>query len=159
MLQHYSVITMPTLEEEITQKTFRNEGQKAIINIIYTGNWLTARHNKLLKNFNLSEQQFNILRILRGQRPKTASLLLLRERMLDKMSDVSRLVERLRKSGLVEREVCIHDRRSVEVVISEQGLTLLAEVDKHINKLDKLSQRLSPEELVMLNTLLDKVRG
>lgn len=150
---------MPSLEEEIMQKTFRNEGQKAIINIIYTGNWLTARHSKLLKTFDLSEQQFNILRILRGQRPKPASLLLLRERMLDKMSDVSRLVERLRKSGLVEREVCINDRRSVEVVISEQGLSVLAEVDKHINKLDKISPRLNAVELQTLNALLDKLRG
>lgn len=141
------------------QTTFRNEEQKAIINVVYTGNWLTDRHTKFLKDFDLSEQQFNILRILRGQRPKTASVNLLRERMLDKMSDVSRLVERLRKNGLVEREICPHDRRSVEIVITERGLAVLAEVDKHTRKMDKVAKTLSKEELRTLNALLDKLRG
>jgi DNA-binding MarR family transcriptional regulator len=158
MLQRFFFVIMPSLEQEIMQTTFRNEEQKAIINVIYTGNWLTARHSKLLKQFDLSEQQFNILRILRGQRPKPSSILLLKERMLDKMSDVSRLVERLRRNGLVERETCIHDRRAVEVVITELGLSVLAEVDEYINDADSIAQALSKEELLTLNTLLDKLR-
>ncbi|MCU0426566.1 MAG: MarR family transcriptional regulator [Candidatus Kapabacteria bacterium] len=150
---------MPTIEKEITQNKFRNESHKAIINVIYTGNWLTAKHSKFLKKFDLTEQQFNILRILRGQRPKPASIGLLRDRMLDKMSDVSRLVERLRKLGLVEREVSPTDRRTVEIVITKLGVQLLSRIDRKNREIDATVQNLSEEELQQLNTLLDKLRG
>jgi DNA-binding MarR family transcriptional regulator len=150
---------MPKLELEIMQPSFRNERQKAVINVIYTGNWLMGRNAQFLKNFNLTHQQFNVLRILRGQRPKPCSILLLKERMLDKMSDVSRLVERLRKAGLVRREVCLNDRRSVEVVITDQGLELLNEIDKHIENMDAITNTLNERDLKTLNRLLDKMRS
>ena len=149
---------MPPLHEEIRQSKFRNERHKAIVNVIYTGNWLTNQHSQFLKDYDLSEQQFNILRILRGQGKKPASITLLKERMLDKMSDVSRLVERLRTSGLVERSVCPHDRRAVEVVITPQGLTVLASIDEDIEKVDSFAAPLTDEELRFLNYLLDKLR-
>ncbi len=149
---------MPPLHEEIQQSTFRNERHKAIINVIYTGNWLTNEHTQFLKDFDLSEQQFNILRILRGQGKKPASITLLKERMLDKMSDVSRLVERLRTSGLVERSICPHDRRAVEVVITPHGLALLTAIDERIEIVDGFVEPLTDDELRFLNYLLDKLR-
>ncbi len=150
---------MPPLHEEIQQTKFRNERHKAVINIIFTGNWLTSEHSRFLKEFNLSEQQFNILRILRGQAGEPASISLLKERMLDKMSDVSRLVERLRVSGLVERSVCEQDRRAVEVVITKQGLELLRRIDARADEVDSIVSSLTDEELRFLNFLLDKVRS
>jgi MarR family transcriptional regulator, multiple gene regulator MgrA len=158
MLQRIKIIIMPPLHEEIRQSTFRNERHKAVINVVYTGNWLTTEHTKFLKDFDLSEQQFNILRILRGQGQKPASITLLKERMLDKMSDVSRLVERLRSIGLVERSVCPHDRRAVEVVITLRGLALLTTIDEHIETVDAFASQLTDEELRFLNYLLDKLR-
>lgn len=150
--------SMPPLHEEIRQSKFRNERHKAIVNVIYTGNWLTNQHSHFLKNYDLSEQQFNILRILRGQGKNPASITLLKERMLDKMSDVSRLVERLRAGGLVDRSVCPHDRRAVEVVITQQGLAVLDSIDEDIDKVDSLVSSLTAEELHFLNYLLDKLR-
>ncbi|TAE26629.1 MAG: MarR family transcriptional regulator [Candidatus Kapaibacterium sp.] len=150
---------MPPLQEEIHQTTFRNECHKAAINVIFTGNWLTSEHSRFLKDFNVSEQQFNILRILRGQGGKPASINLLKERMLDKMSDVSRLVERLRLSGFVERSICEYDRRAVEVIITKQGLALLERIDARADEIDKMMSALTEEELRFLNFLLDKVRS
>lgn len=149
---------MPPLQEEIRQSKFRNEQHKAIVNIIYTGNWLTNKHSQFLKDYDITEQQFNILRILRGQGKKPASITLLKERMLDKMSDVSRLVERLRISGLVERSVCPHDRRAVEVVITKQGLDVLRSIDDDVDIVDAFVSSLSDDELRFLNFLLDKLR-
>lgn len=150
---------MPPLQEEIQQTIFRNERHKAVINVIYTGNWLTSQHSHFLKEYDISEQQFNILRILRGQSKKPASITLLKERMLDKMSDVSRLVERLRISGLVERSTCEHDRRAVEVVITKAGLDLLKAIDKRVCEVDALVESLTDDELRFLNYLLDKIRS
>ncbi|MCS6808257.1 MAG: winged helix DNA-binding protein [Bacteroidota bacterium] len=150
---------MPRIEQEIMQRQFRNERHKAIVNIVYTGHWLTARHSKFLKQFHLTEQQFNILRILQGQYPKPASITLLRERMLDKMSDVSRLVERLRKLDFVERRTSRLDRRAVEVSITEKGLEVLSAIEQHVTEVDAMTHNLSMEELEHLNFLLDKLRG
>src|SRR3989337_3458772 len=107
------------LEEEISQKAFRNNKHKAIVNIIFSYNWLLKNHFKLLKPYDLTIQQFNILRILRGQYPNPATVKLLKERMLDKMSDASRLVDRLIKKELVTRCINTKDRRAVDIKISE----------------------------------------
>lgn len=146
------------LEEEISQKKFKSEHHKALVNVLYTANWLDAIHSGKLKPHGITGQQFNILRILRGQYPKPASVKLLKERMLDKMSDVSRLVEKLRVKGLLERKICKDDRRNVDVIITQKGLDLLASLD-HIE--DDLKQFLSlnSEEAEQLNILLDKMRG
>ena len=147
------------LEDEIVQKKFDSDYHKLTVNIFYTSHWLANLHSAALKPHNLTIQQFNILRILRGQYPEVVNLKLIKERMLDKMSDVSRLVERLREKGLVERKICPKDRRNIDVCITENGLDLLKELDKDIEKLDRLFSNLSHEEVQSLNGLLDKLRG
>lgn len=147
------------LEEEIKQKKFRNEFHKLAVNVLYTHGWLINKHAAFLKNHRLTSAQYNILRILRGQYPNPASVNLLKERMLDKMSDASRLVERLLQKELVDRKICPDDRRRVEVVVTKKGLNLLAEMDKRDDEFDQLFSALNPNEAKNLNELLDKMRG
>lgn len=147
------------LEEEITQKKFKSDFHKLAVNIIYTHGWFMNHQSKYFKKFGITGPQYNILRILRGQHPSPASVNLLKDRMLDKMSDASRLVERLKQKGLVEREICPEDRRRVEVIINEKGLTLLKEMDKIEDSYNKLFKGLTADEAKILNQLLDKLRG
>jgi DNA-binding MarR family transcriptional regulator len=147
------------LEEEIEQKHFRNEYHKAAVNMIYTFNWVINQQIAFFKPFGVTVQQFNILRILRGQHPNPATIKLIKERMLDKMSDASRIVEKLRIKGLVERNICSHDRRNVDVIITQKGLDLLSEIDKYDDEADKNLTTLNEEEIKQLNNLLDKLRG
>lgn len=146
------------LEKEINQYNFRNEHQKAIINMIYTYNWLIEGMKRRLDDFDLTLQQFNILRILRGAR-EPLSTLQIRERMLDKMSDTSRIVDRLILKELVKKNACPHDKRLVDVVITEKGLHLLSELDTQLHDFDNVIGNLSDEESIQLNQLLDKVRS
>jgi DNA-binding MarR family transcriptional regulator len=148
---------MSNLEKLITQKTFENENQRGLISLIFIGNWITSRHQQFFKRYGITMQQFNILRILRGQHPQAASINILKERMLDKMSDVSRLVERLRKADLVERKNSEMDRRAVDVRINDKGLQLLKLIDTEIKQLDSTLQSLNEKEVVQLNKLLDKM--
>lgn len=145
--------------KEIKQSKFRNEHQKMLINILFTSNWLGAKHACSLKPYGISAQQFNLLRILRGQHPKPATVNLLIDRMLDKNSNASRLVEKLRLKKLVERATCPEDRRAVNVIITEKGLELLAEIDKNENTFLKELKNLSEKEAGQINYLLDKLRG
>jgi DNA-binding MarR family transcriptional regulator len=147
------------LEEEIAQKKFRNEHHKVAVNIIYTFSWLTSFHQEFLKPHGITEQQYNILRILRGQHPNPATIKLIRERMLDKMSDASRLVEKLRVKGLAERTVSKKDRRQVDVRITQKGLDLLSKIDQEDGKMDEFMSHVTVEEAKTLNDLLDKLRG
>ena len=147
------------LEEEIKQKKFRNVYHKLAINLVYTTNWLNEFSNKFLKKFELTQQQFNILRILRGQYPKPASVKLLVERMLDKQCDASRMIERLRIKGLLERNECPMNRRQVDILITEAGLNLLSEIDEQQDEWDNVLKGLSTGEAEKLNDLLDKFRG
>lgn len=147
------------IEKEIYQENFRSKHHKSAVNVIYTFNWLYEKTMDLLRPFGLTIQQFNILRIIRGQHPKPATIKMLKERMMDKMSDASRLVEKLRLKGLVDRKTCDKDRRNVDVLITEKGLTLLKDIDAHEKEFDKLISNLSFEEMDQLNFLLDKMRG
>ena len=147
------------LEEEIKQKKFRNEYHKLAVNILYTHGWLLNSQSAFLKKNGLTPAQYNILRILRGQHPNPASINLLKERMLDKMSDASRLVERLLQKDLLDRKICPDDRRKVEVVITKKGLKLLDELDKHDDEVDELFAKLNVSEAKTINELLDKLRG
>ncbi len=147
------------IEEEISQPKFKNKNHKGIVNIIYTFNWLYEKQFNFLKPFGITVQQFNILRILRGQHPKPATIKLLKERMLDKMSDASRLVEKLRAKGFIDRKLCDHDRRNVDVLITKQGLDLLKKIDGKEKEAEDLLKNLKSEELDLLNDLLDKIRG
>lgn len=147
------------LEEEIKQKKFRDEYQKAVVNLIYTNNWLVSKHSPIMREFGLTVQQYNILRILRGQYPSPATVNLLKERMLDKMSDASRLVDRLLEKGLLVRKSCEIDRRRVDITITQEGLDILSKIDVAEEQMYKLLKNISPEEATVLNDLLDKLRG
>lgn len=146
------------LEDEISQPKFKSEYQKAALNIIYTCNWFTSQHSANLKPHGITQQQYNILRILRGQHPKPASVKLLKELMMDKMSDASRLVEKLRLKGFVERKINIDDRRNVDVAITQKGLDLLTSLD-YLDDNFKEIIALDNSEVQQLNELLDKLRG
>jgi DNA-binding MarR family transcriptional regulator len=145
--------------KEIKQSKFKNEYQKMLVNILFTSGWLSAKHSCNLKPFGISTQQFNILRILRGQYPKPATINLLIERMLDKNSNASRLVEKLRLKKLVERATCPDDRRAVNVLITQKGLDLLNEIDRQDTVFLKELKNISEKEAEQINTLLDKLRG
>jgi DNA-binding MarR family transcriptional regulator len=147
------------IELEIKQPAFKNEYHKLSVNLLYTGHWLQLQNHNHLKPFGLTVQQFNILRILKGQHPQPVTVSLLIDRMIDKMSNASRLVEKLRRKGLVERRVCENDRRAVDVLITPAGLALLKEIEKQDQQWEKVLQNLSVSEAVQLNTLLDKLRG
>ncbi len=147
------------LEEEIRQSKFRNEKHKLAVNIIFSYSWLMNLQSKLFVKYDITGNQFNILRILRGQHPKPATVNLLKERMVDKMSDASRLVERLRVKGYVKRELCSKDRRRVDVSITQKGLEILAEMDKLNDNYDSFFQNLTAGESKVINELLDKMRG
>jgi DNA-binding MarR family transcriptional regulator len=146
------------IEKEIKSK-FRDEHHKLMVNLIFTSNWLNSRHAAHLKPYGISTQQFNVLRILRGQYPRPATVNLIIERMLDKSSNASRLVEKLRLKKLVERAECPEDRRAVNVLITRKGLELLEELDKRELEWKQDLSGLSPEEARMINSLLDKMRG
>ena len=145
------------IEKEIGQYTFRNEQQKSIINMVYTYNWMIEKMKNRLDEFELTMQQFNILRILRGAK-SPLSTMQIRERMLDKMSDTSRIVDRLIVKDLVQKNTCPRDKRLVDVVITAKGLELLAKLDLHSDELDSIIGNLTCDELQQLNQLLDKMR-
>lgn len=147
-----------TLENDINQHTFRNEYQKSVLNLIYTFNWMNEKLNKRFEPFDITQQQFNILRILRGA-GHPLSTLQIRQRMLDKMSDTSRIVDRLIKKGCVKKSVCREDRRLVDVQLTDKGKKLLQQMDELNAKFDAVFQNLSQEEAGQLNALLDKIRS
>lgn len=147
------------LEDEIAQKNFKSNKHKAVVNIIYTYNWIYSKQHTLLKPSGLTIQQYNILRILKGQYPNPASIKLLKERMLDKMSDTSRLVEKLRLKRLVERKECPKDRRNVDVIITKKGLKLLESLETKVTKFNNILSNLKENEINQLNKILDKMRG
>jgi DNA-binding MarR family transcriptional regulator len=147
------------LEDEIQQRVFKSVQQKLAINLIYTSNWLNSCYNELFKNTDLTPQQYNVLRILRGQHPNTCNLKLIKERMLDRMSDASRIVDKLVNKKLVVRTQCPSDRRSVNILISDKGLALLKELDVMEESNKQLFSNLSEKEIAKLNDLLDRLRG
>lgn len=146
------------IEHEIKQSSFKDEYQKLYINLIYTAGWLEVRQAKRFKVYGVSLPQYNVLRILRGQHPKPASVNLLIDRMLDKTSNASRIVDKLEAKKLVTRTPCPHDRRTVDIRITEKGLQLLLEMDEVASLKNTGLHNLSPEEATKLNLLLDKIR-
>lgn len=145
------------LEDEIKQQKFSNEHHKLIVNLLFTNNWMIIIQTKHFKKFNITPQQYNILRILRGQHPNVATVMLLQERMIDRMSNASRLVEKLRRKGLVDRIINLEDRRRVDVSITKEGLNLLKKIDAE--DLESQFKALSDQEAKELNYLLDKFRS
>lgn len=148
------------LEEEIKQeRPFRNDYHKASVNLVFTGKWMIQFHAEVFSKYNLTIQQYNILRILKGKHPEAATVKLIRDRMLDRMSDASRIVELLRKKRLVDRNICKDDRRRMDVVITNKGINLLAAIEKESEYMDKRLSALDEGEIILLNQLLDKIRG
>jgi DNA-binding MarR family transcriptional regulator len=147
-----------SIEKDIQQPAFKSPYSKAIINIIYTNNWLQSLQVEIFKPFDLSLQQYNVLRILRGQYPNPITVIAIIERMLDKMSNASRLVDKLLAKELVVRRLCPHDRRAVDVIITEKGMNLLAEIDDLQDTWEEKLKGLSESEALQLSELLDKMR-
>jgi len=147
------------IEDEIKQDKFKSEYQKLAINLIFTGNWINSSNAELLKPYKLTSQQYNLLRILRGQYPNPVTVNLLIERMLDKMSNASRIVDRLVKKNLVLRKSCPEDRRRVDIVITDKGMKLLDKIDLDEAKWEKRFENLTAKEATELNNFLDRLRG
>ena len=145
------------IEKDIQQTNFRNEHQKLGINIMYTANWLNEKIAGILSQEDITQQQYNILRILRGA-DKPLSTLQIRARMLDKMSDTSRIVDRLVAKELVEKNTCPTDKRLVDVVLSKKGFVILEKLDQLNHHLDSLMKGVSEKEANAMNQLLDQLR-
>ena len=147
------------IEQDIQQSRFRNSKQKAAVNVLYTGSWLRDQMKCVFDSEDITAQQFNILRILRGSFPDPLSTLQIRERMLEKMSDTSRLVDRLVVKGLVKKIVCKADRRLVDILITEKGKKLLERLDQKESDIDGILKNLTEKEAAQLSDLLDKIRN
>ena len=147
------------IEEEIQQKKFRNEYQKSAINLMYTYGWLHHKQKKFFSEYGITPQQYNVLRILKGQYPEAISTSEIKSRMLDRNSDASRIVDRLYGKELVIKNTCTSDKRLVDVSISKKGLSLLSEIDVRSLEIDNLFSSLEIEEAAELNRILDKLRS
>lgn len=147
------------IEDEIQSDKFEDNYHKAVINISYTYNWMSNLLRSNFEKYNLTSQQFNVLRILRGQSPKPATINMIKERMIDKMSDASRIVDRLIQKELVSRCTNNTDRRAVDIHISEKGIEILAKMDAEFKTSDLFKHNLTEEEANSLSVLLDKFRG
>jgi len=133
--------------------------KKTVLNILYTQNVIAEKFNEVLKPFDISSEQFNVLRILRGQKGCPANMSLIQDRMLAKTSNTTRLVDKLLSKGLVTRKVCPDNRRKMEVLITQTGLDLLQQIDPKIEQHELLfANNLNTEEIKMLNDLLEKFR-
>ena len=146
------------LEDEIFNKVFDSNYHKLVVNVLFTSSWMTNKLKNELDNYNITTQQFNVLRILRGQHPNPSSVNLIKERMLDKMCDASRIVVRLQEKKLLTRISNIEDRRSVDIHITEKGLDLLQLINVELAIKTSLSENIDDQEARQLNDLLDKLR-
>jgi MarR family transcriptional regulator, 2-MHQ and catechol-resistance regulon repressor len=147
-----------SLEKDINQSKFNTEHQKVMVNIIYTANWMNEQLKPFFDGADITQQQFNILRILRGA-AAPISTLQIRQRMLDKMSDTSRIVDRLLIKGLVKKTISSTDKRLVDVSITSKGKKLLEKLDASQDKMDAISNNLTDADAEIINNLLDKMRG
>jgi DNA-binding MarR family transcriptional regulator len=146
------------IEQDIQQSNFRNEFQKMGINLLFTANWLNEQISKMLSEEGVTQQQYNILRILRGS-TTPLSTLKIRERMLDKMSDTSRIVDRLIAKELVVKSTCEKDKRLVDITLSPKGLSLVDHLDQFNDRIDALLKGINESEAQMMNQILDKIRN
>jgi DNA-binding MarR family transcriptional regulator len=147
------------IEQEIEQENFDSEQQRLLINIMFTGNQFTLLSSRMLKQFSLTTQQFNVLRILRRQKGNPISVKDMHGRMLDSSSNVSRLVDKLLAKNLITRITCPNDRRKVELTIPEKGLQLLSEIDVFLKVIKKrLRSAITEDEAKIASRILDKFR-
>ena len=145
------------IEQDIQQPNFRNEFQKMGINLLFTANWLNEQIGKMLSDEGVTQQQYNILRILRGS-TTPLSTLKIRERMLDKMSDTSRIVDRLIAKELVLKNTCEKDKRLVDITLTPKGLSLVDQLDQYNERIDALLKGINESEAQLMNQILDKIR-
>jgi DNA-binding MarR family transcriptional regulator len=166
--QPYNKITFVTtnntftnmkIEDELKSTIDYNKSTRVVLNVMYTQNVISESFNEILKPYDISGEQYNVLRILRGQKGHPANMCIIQERMLAKTSNTTRLVDKLLLKEYVTRNVCPDNRRKIEVLITQKGLDLLAELDPKVKKHEELfSKNLTPEELEQLNSLLEKYR-
>ena len=160
---NFDVITLKIITLDIKnviqqKKSFASSYHRASVNLIYTHNWVKDRIKQQLKPFGITMQQFNVLRILKGaEQPISTSVI--RERLLDKMADTSRMVERLAQKELVVKCTCPNDKRLVDVALSKKGKQLVEQLLLLQPKIDQILSNLSEEEAAQLSNLLDKIRG
>jgi DNA-binding MarR family transcriptional regulator len=147
------------LEEEIKQVKFGSEFDKLAVNLLYTGSWLYNVNALRLKKFDITPEQYNVLRILRGSHPQPMMLAEITARMIDKSSNATRLVEKLRLKGFVKRELCENNRRQVDIVITDKGLALLKKIDNASDEWLSTLKNISKAEATELNRILDKLRA
>ncbi len=147
------------IEQVIKQERFESEYQKLAVNMMYTASLLSVHQQRFFRDFDLTVQQYNVLRILRGQKNQAIGVNSIGERMIDQTSNASRLVEKLRQKELVQRETCPNDRRQVEVTITAKGLKILSQIDSQMPGLFDAFTAISVEEAAQLNSLLDKLRS
>lgn len=148
------------IEEDLKQgKEYDNPYEKLIVNIMFTNSWLMDQQNQIFKPFGLTAPQYNVLRILRGQYPEPCTVNTLIERMIDRMSNASRIVDRLETKDMVERTVCKTDRRAKDVLITERGLMLLDKVDAVLNQWLSTLETVSEDKVMEMNSSLDLLRG
>jgi len=147
------------LEEEIKQKKFENNYQKAHLNVLFTSNWLTDKFKVIFKGFGITSQQYNVLRILRGKHPVCCAAGDIKEVMIDQSPDLTRLIDRLIEKGYVTRDVCEENRRKLDIAITDKGLALIKEIDPGIRVQFKQMKKISDKEAIELNRILDKMRG
>ncbi len=149
-----------SIEKEVKQIKFQNEWHKLRVNLLFTANWLVEEVNTFLKPYGISQSQFNVLRIVRGSDPKKPlSVYEIRERLVNRMSDTSRMVARLEKMDLLERRPCKNDRRHKRVFMTEKGQALLAQIDEKMPSMDRITTGITPEEAEQISQLLEKMRN
>jgi DNA-binding MarR family transcriptional regulator len=147
------------LEQDIQQEKFNNEFEKMAVNILYTSSWIYNLNASRFKAFGITPEQFNVLRILRGSHPKALRLADITCRMIDKSSNATRLVEKLRKKDLLKREICPNNRRQVDISITAKGIEVLRQIDREQVAWLESFKRVNKSEAQELNRLLDKLRG
>ncbi|WP_192346057.1 MarR family winged helix-turn-helix transcriptional regulator [Algoriphagus sp. Y33] len=150
---------MGSLEDAIKQKEFKDPYNKLVVNLLYTHSYLVSAQNGVLKPFDLSPEQYNVLRILRGQNGVPITVSSIQDRMLNKMSNASRLVDKLKVKQLVERSECPNDRRQVDIMITEKGLQILDDLQVRMEGFNNQVINLTKGEVDTMNELLDKLRG
>jgi DNA-binding MarR family transcriptional regulator len=144
--------------KELNQRKFRNDYHTLTVNLIFTVNWLSDRLKEFFQPYDLTAQQFNILRILRGNKAPLSTLQI-RDRMIDRMSDIPRLIDRLIKKGMVEKKINIADKRMVDISITHKGLDVLSEIDSYQEELDNIVSKVTDQQAKNMNYFLDKLRG
>lgn len=147
------------IEDEIKQQRFKNAYQKLAINLMFTHSWLMNYTKSIFKKEDITPQQYNILRILRGSMPQPLSTMQIRDRMLDRMSDTSRIVDRLVIKKLVSKKICTEDNRLVDIHITNEGIKLLEKIDGIEDKIALFFDNISPNEAEQMSDMLDKLHS